>query len=205
MNLFLVLLSGICWSIVYIELIRKGFKDKTYGMPLFALGLNFAWEIIYSVDSLVLNPASVQGVVNLIWAALDAVIVYTFFKYGRRDFPDKAKKYFAPFSILAFISCFAIQFAFYFHFESVPASKYSAFAQNAAMSIMFLTMLFSRGSTRGQTVLMAAAKWIGTLAPTILGGFIEEFNIYIILMGAVCFVFDLIYVVILHKWKKTGL
>lgn len=121
-------------------------------MPLFALGLNFAWEIIYSVDSLLLNPASVQGVVNLIWAALDAVI-----------------------------------------------------AQNAAMSIMFLTMLFSRGSTRGQTVLMAAAKWISTLSPAILGGFIEEFNIYIVLTGAVCFVFDLIYVVILHKWKKAGL
>ena len=58
MNLFLVLLSGVCWSIVYIELIRNGFKDKTYAMPLFALGLNFAWEVIYSVDSLVLNAAS---------------------------------------------------------------------------------------------------------------------------------------------------
>mgnify|MGYP000984424995 CR=1 FL=1 len=42
MSLFLVLLSGVCWSIVYIELIRKGFQDKTYAMPLFALGLNFA-------------------------------------------------------------------------------------------------------------------------------------------------------------------
>ena len=73
------------------------------------------------------------------------------------------------------------------------------------MSIMFLAMLFKRGNTRGQTVLMAGAKWIGTLAPTILGGFIEEFNIYIILTGAVCFVFDLIYVVMLHKWKKAGL
>lgn len=205
MNLFLILLSGISWSIVYIELIRKGFQDKTYAMPLFALGLNFAWEIIYSVDSLLLNTASVQGWVNLVWAALDAVIVCIFFRYGRESFPEKAQEYFVPFSILAFAACFAIQFAFYFHFESVQASKYSAFAQNAAMSILFLTMLFTRGNTRGQTVLMAVAKWIGTLAPTVLGGFIEEFNIYIVLMGAVCFVFDGIYTLVLGKWKKAGL
>jgi hypothetical protein len=46
MELFLILLSGLCWSIVYIQVIRKGFKDKTYGMPLFALSLNVAWESI---------------------------------------------------------------------------------------------------------------------------------------------------------------
>ena len=114
MELFLTLLSGICWSIVYIELIRKGFQDRTYAMPLFALGLNFAWEIIYSVDGLLLSPASVQGWVNLVWATLDGVIVYTFFKYGREYFPNKAKKYFVPFSILAFATCFVLQFAFYF-------------------------------------------------------------------------------------------
>lgn len=205
MNLFLVLISGICWSLVYLELIRKGFQDKTCAMPLFALGLNFAWEIIYSLDSLILNTASVQGWVNLVWACLDAVIVYTFFRYGREAFPEKARKYFVPFSLLAFTACFTIQFAFYFHFENVAASKYSAFVQNAAMSILFLTMLFTRGNTRGQTVLMAAAKWIGTLAPTILGGFVEEFNIYIVLTGAVCFVFDGIYTVMLAKWKRTGL
>jgi len=206
MELFLTLLSGVCWSIVYIELIRKGFKDKTYGMPLFALGLNFAWELIYSVDELVLGAASIQGWVNLVWAVLDAVIVYTYFKYGRKYFPEKGKNHFIPFSILAFASCFVMQFAFYFHFKGgVLAGEYSAFAQNAAMSILFLTMLFNRGNTQGQTVLMAVAKWIGTLAPTILMGVLQKFNIYIVLMGVVCSVFDIIYIVVLSKWKKAGL
>ncbi|HLQ40680.1 MAG TPA: hypothetical protein VK118_06930 [Tetragenococcus sp.] len=52
MQLFLMLLSGVCWSIVYVELIRKGFKDKTYDMPVFVLGLNFAWETVYAVQGL---------------------------------------------------------------------------------------------------------------------------------------------------------
>lgn len=164
--------------------------------------MNFAWETIYSVDQLFLGSEPLQGVVNLVWATLDAIIVVTYFKYGREYFPEKAKKYFIPFSILAFSSCFVMQFAFYFHFEGVPASQYSAFAQNAAMSILFLVMLYQRGNTRGQSMLMAVAKWIGTLAPTILGGIIESFNIYILLMGIVCFVFDLLYVFVLYDFKK---
>ncbi len=197
-----MIISGICWSIVYIELIRGGFKDKTYAMPLFALGLNFAWETLYSVDQLFLGSEPLQGVVNLIWATLDAVIIITYFKYGREYFPKKAKKYFVPFSILAFVSCFVMQFAFYFQFAKVPASQYSAFAQNAAMSIMFLAMLFNRGNTRGQSKLMAVAKCVGTLAPTILGGLIESFNIYILLMGIICLIFDVLYIIALYGMKK---
>lgn len=193
MELFLTLLSGICWSIVYIEIIRHGFKDKTYGMPLFALGLNFAWEVIYSIDSL--SNISVQGIVNIIWVALDVVIVFTYFKYGKEFFPDKAKAYFIPFSILVFMTCFVIQFAFYLRFDSIEASEYSAFLQNAAMSVLFVTMLFMRGNTRGQSISIAIAKWIGTLAPTILMGFLESFNIYIILCGIICSVFDIIYII----------
>lgn len=203
MQLFLTVLSGVCWSVVYIELIRHGLKNKTYGMPLFALGLNFAWEVIYTVDDLAFGAASIQGWVNLAWALLDVIIVYTYFKHGRKYFPEKGKRYFIPFSILAFTSCFVMQFAFYFHFNGgAVAGQYSAFAQNAAMSVLFLTMLFSRGNTQGQSVLMAVAKWIGTLAPAILMGVIQGFNIYIILMGVVCSVFDILYIIILYRWKK---
>lgn len=203
MELFLTLVSGICWSIVYIELIRKGFKDKTYGMPLFALGLNFAWELIYSVDAIATMGLSAQGIVNVIWAMLDALIVCTYFKYGREQFPKNAKAYFIPYSLLTFVSCFILQFAFYFQFGGTVAAQYSAFAQNAAMSILFLVMLFTRGNTRGQTVLMAVCKWIGTLAPVILMGILQGFNIYIVLTGVVCSVFDIIYITILCKWKWT--
>ncbi len=99
------------------------------------------------------------------------------------------------------VSCFVIQFAFYFHFKGIPAAQYSAFAQNAAMSILFLTALYTRNTTKGQSILMAVAKWIGTLAPTIQMGIIENFNIYIVLMGVVCSVFDIIYIFQLKKFK----
>lgn len=206
MELFLTLLSGIAWTIVYIELIRNGLKYKTYVMPLFALSLNIAWEIIYSINDLFIVPGTngVQAIVNLVWACLDVVIVYTYFKYGKEYFPEKAKKYFIPFSILVFAVSFAIQFAFYFSFEAIPAAQYSAFMQNVVMSILFLIMLFQREDTKGQTMLMAVAKWVGTLAPALLMGVIQEFNLYIIICGVICSIFDLLYIYFLKKMESEN-
>jgi len=198
MELFLTLLSGIGWTLVYIDSIRKGFKDKTYAIPLYALGLNFVWEVIYTFRDI--STAGVQGIVNLIWMLCDAVIVVTYFKYGKREFPENAKKYFVPFSILSFAACVAFQAAFLLQFpEGIEAATYSAFAQNAAMSILFVVMLFRRNSTRGQSMLIAVAKWIGTLAPTLLLGVVTQFNIYVILTGIICSVFDILYIVMLKQ------
>lgn len=205
--LFLTLVSGVAWTIVYISCIHTGFKQKTYCMPLFALGLNFAWEVIYSVDEVVGfigNPDmfSAQTIANIVWACLDAVIVYTYFKYGKAYFPENAKKYFVPFSILAFATCVVLQLAYYFEFKGIPAAQYSAFVQNAAMSILFLVMLYRRGSTKGQTMTIAVAKWLGTLAPALLMGVLQGFNVYIVLTGLICSVFDILYIVQLGKFKK---
>ncbi len=91
---FLTALSGISWSIVYIELIRKGFKDKVCGMPLFALGLNIAWELIYSIDTGLSGHFNVQEIANISWFILDAVILFIYFKFEKKYFPSKAQKYF---------------------------------------------------------------------------------------------------------------
>lgn len=37
----IVLLSGIFWTITYIALVYRGFKDKSYGMPLAALAAEY--------------------------------------------------------------------------------------------------------------------------------------------------------------------
>lgn len=40
-GLILVGISGICWTIVYIELIRNGFKDKACGVRRYAVCVLF--------------------------------------------------------------------------------------------------------------------------------------------------------------------
>ena len=41
-KLILTVGSGVCWTIVYIEGIRIGIKDKSYAIPFYALALNIA-------------------------------------------------------------------------------------------------------------------------------------------------------------------
>ena len=200
----LVGISGIAWTIVYIELIRKGNKDKACGMPIFALTLNFAWETIYAIDGLFISKSfiPVQSIANAAWAVCDIFVLLTWCKFGKQYMTNNSKKYFIPFTILALIVGFGMQFAFYFGCENPEiASIYSAFAQNVAMSILFLNMLFQRNDTKAQSNTIAVAKWLGTLTPTIYGC-LNGINVYILIMGILCSVFDLLYIYFLNKFKK---
>ena len=202
----LVGISGITWTIVYIELIRKGYKEKACGMPLFALTLNFAWETIYGLDGLFFSKSfiTVQSIANVAWAVCDIFVLSTWCKFGKQYMTENSKKYFVPFTILAIIASFATQFAFYFGCETVTkASIYSAYAQNVAMSIMFLYMLFQRKDTKAQSMTIAVCKCVGTLTPTIYGC-LNGINIFILITGIVCFVFDLIYIYFLNKFQKEN-
>jgi hypothetical protein len=44
----LMIVGGIFWSLTYILIIRRGFIDKTYSMPLATLSANISWEAIFS-------------------------------------------------------------------------------------------------------------------------------------------------------------
>ena len=57
MDLLLIALSGLAWTIVYIEAIRQGIRYKTYAMPIAALGLNIAWEWTCALYDLTHNPS----------------------------------------------------------------------------------------------------------------------------------------------------
>ena len=144
-GMFLTAVSGICWTLVYVDLIRLGFKDRTCGMPLFAPGLNIAWEALYSIDGLFLHRAFIpaQSAANAVWALCDCAVLATWFRFGKQLIPEKAQHYFIPYTIL-------------------------------------------------------------TLAPSILGGFVENMNWYIICMGTVSFVFDIVYIIFLAKTQKPA-
>ena len=200
----LVVISGIAWSAVYVDSIRTGFKQKTFCMPLFALGLNIAWEGIYAcMDLFVRKTVSAQAIANTAWFLLDIVIVITFFKFGRKESvgdSEIGKKLFIPWVILAIAACFALQLLFIKEFGDVEGEKYSAYLQNIIMSIAYLYMLKNRASSRGQTMLIAICKCLGTLTPTIYGTL--EGNMFILYTGIVCFIFDVIYIIALYLVKK---
>jgi hypothetical protein len=199
----LALISGISWTVVYLDIINRGFRDKTYGMPLFALAFNAGWEFIFSV--LVGEGFSLQRIVNGVWLVADAVIVYTYFRYGRREFPTTAQRWFIPWSVLTFVVAFVVLLFTHLEFEDFWGARYSAFAQNLMMSILFIGMLVARNDVRGQSMYIAIFKWLGTLAPTIQVYGQTGSNL-ILVLGVAVFVYDVIYIGLLYrKFVELGL
>ncbi|MCU1411165.1 MAG: hypothetical protein JWR04_1872 [Rhodoglobus sp.] len=202
MQLFLTIVSGLAWTIVYIESIRLGFKHKTYAMPVAVLGLNIAWETIYGIHGLS-ESIDAQTIINLLWAAADVVIVYTFFRFGRSELPKfVTRPLFIGWGVVIFGTAYAVQALFIAEFGWMDGARYSAFLQNLLMSGLFIAMLVVRRSTRGQSLVIAVAKWLGTLAPTILIGVLGNLP-FIIGIGLLCSVFDLIYIGMLW-WAKRN-
>ena len=194
--LVLTLISGISWTVVYLDLINRGFRDRTYGMPLFALAFNFAWEFIFGF--LVGEGIGVQRIVNVTWFVLDAIIVVTYFRYGRREYPATVQRWFIPWSVTAFVVAFVILFVTNLEFPDFWGARYSAFAQNLLMSVLFIAMLVGRNGVRGQSMTIAVFKWLGTLAPTIQVYGQTGSNL-ILVLGAAIFVYDVIYIAMLYR------
>ena len=203
----LIITSGVCWSIVYISCIRTGFKQKTYCMPLFALGLNIVWEGMYAfIDLFIRNNIGAQAIANTCWFLLDIFILVSWFKFGKEELKSETeKKWFVPWTLIVLASCIALQALFAAEFGLVEGEKYSAYVQNVAMSIAYLYMLNRRRSSKGQTMTIAICKCIGTLTPTIYGTM--EGNMFILVTGIICFVLDLLYIYFLRgvQNKERGL
>jgi len=204
MGLTLAVISGLCWTLVYVEAIRVALRDRTYAMPVFALGLNLAWEVLYAVDGFVNWGrygafGQTHAVINLVWAGFDIVLLWTFFRFGTRAWPQLGRSLVVLMGVSALVVGAAVQAVFYVEFGPRDAPVYTAFAQNLLMSILFLDMLLRRGGPTGQSMVIAYAKLVGTLAPTLSMGFLSGFDLYVAVFGLLCLAFDALYVVALHS------
>lgn len=204
------MVSGICWTVVYIDGIRLGIKDRSYAIPFYALALNISWELLQTFYGFQ-AALSVQTVINAIWFMFDVGILFTYFKYGRKYFPSTLPaRWFIGWSILGLTAAFLVEVAFIKEFGVAVGAGYSAFLQNLLMSVLFIDMLVKRGSREGQSLNIAINKWLGTLAPTILFGIIGDGgfpkgSFLILVLGILCSIFDLIYIRLLRTLKTTKL
>lgn len=200
---FLTVLSGAAWTVVYLEAIRVGLRDRTYAVPAAALALNLAWEAVYAVHALA-SGGGVQGWIILVWLAADTVVLGTYLRFGRAELPAfVTPALFAGWNAALFATAFVVQGLFVAEFGWGQAARYTAFLQNLLMSVLFLALLAARGSGRGQSLTIAWAKWIGTLAPTVVFGHYEG-SAFVLGLGVLCSVFDLAYIVLLTRVRRSG-
>ncbi|SDG25105.1 transmembrane-type terpene cyclase [Epilithonimonas hungarica] len=217
-ELWAVSLSGLAWTIVYLALIYRAVKDKSYGMPLIPLALNFAWEVVFSV----VYPPAGTGVagtlVNAVWMICDAGIIITYFMYGYKYFNNRyriSKREWVIYSGTAFLTAFGImltggpffgQFQNYFKNHIFQGAIFIAYIQNLIISICFLLMIWERQSNEGQSLTIGIFKCIGTgLTVGIYYLFVlHQGHAYLMnIIVGVTFILDLVYIKTIYKQLKV--
>jgi hypothetical protein len=208
----LLLMMGMGWTIAYIAVIYKGFKEKTYGIPMFAIFFNLSWEIIYGLFVPYIYGISSYLVesMTIIWLLCDILIFYTLIKYGKKHFPKNVDaRWFIPAVVLglatAFLFVLLMFLAFYDH--TGIYGMMIAYMVNLIMSILFINMLISRGTAEGQSMVIAVSKFIGSFAPALsVILFYPWVNnvLLVIYLGLACSVFDIIYIILLRDTMRIS-
>jgi hypothetical protein len=209
-----VLTSGIAWTITYAALVYRGFKDKSFGMPLIPLALNIAWEVVFSFIYPPQDDGGMKMVIHTVWAMLDAAIVATFFLYGYKYYAQqygisKAVFYFS--AVLAFVASFLIMLLGgpffkdllpYFKGEMFETAKFIAYLQNLVISVSFVAMFYSRRSIEGQSFTIGWTKWLGTSMTVGLSYLFVEHPDNWYFMGVIIgttFILDVWYMVLIYR------
>lgn len=215
-----ILLSGIAWTITYLALAYRGFKDKSYGMPFVALALNLTWEMTFSIIYTPHANGLMTIIINTIWLICDVAILSTFLIYGYRYFKEQyllTKSTFYMMTLIGFSICLLIMvvggpfFAdfSYFNQDYFESAKFIAFIQNAVMSVLFVSFFYSRKANNhpieGQSFTIAWSKLLGTsLTVGILYLSEHPDNWHFIgIFVLTAFIFDLWYAVLIFKELKA--
>lgn len=74
--------AGLAWTLCYIFIALEGLRSKSYGMPLFALANNFAWEMVYA---LYVADSPLEKTAMVIWMVIDMPIIYSTLRYGANE------------------------------------------------------------------------------------------------------------------------
>lgn len=192
------------WSFAYILIIRRGFLDKTYGVPCACICINVSWEFLFSF----VYPDSnmVRTWLYRFWLIPDIIILFQLFKYGKNaQIIPEIKKYFYPVLILSFVLSFVTVWTFVVYYHDYTGTEVSLF-MNTAMSILFVLFYLSRRSLAGQSILIAWTKMIATFIAFIIVHLAypsvrpdkPPFSIFEVL-GIITFLADMTYIILLHN------
>lgn len=147
------------WLAAYVLMIRRGIKDRSFGMPIVTLCLNLVWEGWFAFVS---DMPFGQRVPNMLWFLLDLGVLYTCWRYGPDDFQDWPlfRAWFRP------IVGSLIPIAIVLHWGVITAlndthGAYSASFNTLGYSFLLIAMLFRRNSVRGQSLYIALSLLIG--------------------------------------------
>ncbi|MCJ8166173.1 hypothetical protein MKJ04_15100 [Pontibacter sp. E15-1] len=195
--------SGLFWTATYLLILRRGYIDKTYGMPMVALCANLSWEFIFSF---VFPHSKPQLYIDYVWLLFDVGLLVQYLRYGKQEITAQlsGKLFYPTFLLtLALAALFIVQLSREFdEYNGV----YAAFGQNLLMSVLFVRLLLKRNSAAGQSLYIALCKMVGTLFPSVLLYLYFPDSHLLVSLYVSIFIFDMIYLLVLYfRLKETGI
>lgn len=141
-------------------MIYRGFKDRTYGMPMPALAANLSWEAIWAF---VIKPFSDIGhTLTIPWFCIDLVIATQCVLYGGNDATEPfLRKYYRWLFAAAIAVAFPLMYMSFKEFDDWYA-EYTASGDSLLISVLFVGLLIRRRGVSGQSMYIAILKWVGT-------------------------------------------
>ena len=150
------------WLASYVLIIKRGFQDKTFGMPMLVLCANVGWEALLEFVFPVPYPSFHVG--YMVWWSADLIILYTCLRWGRDDFehPFIRKWFYAIIPVSIALSAL-VEWAFMKTYQDVYGTILG-WILNLVIGGSLITMLLRRRSVRGQSVYIGLGILLGNVA-----------------------------------------
>jgi hypothetical protein len=194
--------GGALWFLTYGLLIRVQARDRTFGMPLVAVGVNLAWEFTYA--AIHPYPHGLQPVI-VVWVLLDLVIVYQTLRYAPAAFPDLP--WAAVYGTLALSAAIGLPLVLTIGDAFGDAwGVHAAYLDNLMFSALYLAMLHGRRSTRGQSLGIAVTKLAGTGLISLAFAFFPPMfagSPLLLTLFLACLLLDMAYLVAYCRMRAT--
>jgi hypothetical protein len=202
-DLIFVISFNLIWLVGDVLLIRRGFIDKTYAVPVVALAVNTAWDLYGSI----IHPSPFkQSYVNLIFLVVDLVILGQMIVFWQSDSQNMTRWGFYFFVAFSMILGLILYLAVTIELQDFVGAK-MAFIDNFINSALFISMFLSRPDLRGQSLYIALLKMIGTGCASIAFYFYPwpgyEHSALLPVLYVSIVTLDLIYVVLVYHRSRT--
>ncbi|MCP4252406.1 MAG: hypothetical protein GY775_03160 [Candidatus Scalindua sp.] len=189
----------LCWLYAYVFVVKDTIKYKFVQIPLFAIFLNFGWEITTTFWAHP-NMGDIVYIGYFGWAVVDTVIVILSFIYGKSQLNHKIlKDNFYPIMVLGLIGGFISTFFFIRQYD-LPGAPLTGFILNIEMSILFVMMALTH-DIRLLSKHVAWGKFLGTAGASLTFFLKYPENNFLITLYISIFIIDVFYIFLLYNPK----
>lgn len=197
-------LGGILWVIAYLIIIKDIRKYKFVEMPVFFACANIAWEFLWGfVFDYKINMGSFFVWSYRAWFFADFFIWISVIRYGYKQFHlEPLRKHSKPIFIALTVAFLFILHAFISNELDNPMGAQTSYLLNFGISIVYILTWLRLGNEQPFSKSVAWCKMFGTLFYTIF--FYERFpdSLYVLTIGPIIFVIDMIYIWFIYKYKR---